>query len=66
VIGEDSKVPGLFHCAGHEGAGIGLSAASGKLITQLITGQDPLMNPRPFSPARFQESRTAGVAGVNV
>ena len=66
VIGEDSKVPGLFHCAGHEGAGIGLSAASGKLITQLITGQDPLMNPRPFAPARFQESRTAGVAGVHV
>ena len=65
VIGEDSKVPGLFHCAGHEGAGIGLSAASGKLIAQLITGKDPLVNPLPFSPARFQESRTAGVGGLH-
>ena len=55
VIGEDLIVPGLFHCAGHEGAGIGLSAASGKIITQLITGVTPLVNPVAFSPARFQQ-----------
>ncbi len=55
VIGEDLIVPGLFHCAGHEGAGIGLSAASGKIITQLITGVTPLVNPVAFSPTRFQQ-----------
>jgi glycine/D-amino acid oxidase-like deaminating enzyme len=55
VIGEDLIVPGLFHCAGHEGAGIGLSAASGKIITQLITGVTPLVNPVAFSPVRFQQ-----------
>lgn len=54
VIGADSKIPGLFHCAGHEGAGIGLSAASGKLIAQLIQGETPIVDPAPFSPGRFQ------------
>jgi glycine/D-amino acid oxidase-like deaminating enzyme len=54
VIGADSKIPGLFHCAGHEGAGIGLSAASGKLIAQLIKGETPIVDPAPFSPGRFQ------------
>ena len=62
VIGEDSLLPGLFHCAGHEGAGIGLSAASGKLISQLIKGEEALIDPRPFSPARFQDT-TALVDG---
>ena len=55
VIGADLNIPGLFHCAGHEGAGIGLSAASGKLISQLITGTTPMVNPHAFSPARFQQ-----------
>jgi glycine/D-amino acid oxidase-like deaminating enzyme len=54
VIGEDGNVPGLFHCAGHEGAGIGLSAASGRLITEMITGAKTLVDPTPFSPRRFQ------------
>ncbi|MBM3720093.1 MAG: FAD-binding oxidoreductase [Actinobacteria bacterium] len=54
VIGPDSKIKGLYHCAGHEGAGIGLSAASGKLIAELIQGVKPLIDPTPFSPARFQ------------
>jgi len=54
VIGADSLIPGLFHCAGHEGAGIGLSAGSGKVIAQLIKNETPMVNPEPFSPARFQ------------
>lgn len=54
VIGPDSKIKGLYHCAGHEGAGIGLSAASGKLIAELIQGVKPFIDPTPFSPARFQ------------
>lgn len=54
VIGADSLIPGFFHCAGHEGAGIGLSAGSGKVIAQLIKNETPIVNPEPFSPARFQ------------
>jgi glycine/D-amino acid oxidase-like deaminating enzyme len=54
VIGEDAKVKGLWHAAGHEGAGIGLAPASGELISKLITGNKPFMDATPFSPARFQ------------
>jgi glycine/D-amino acid oxidase-like deaminating enzyme len=46
----------LFHCAGHEGAGIGLSAASGRLIAQMIKNEKTLIDPSPFTPARFQSS----------
>jgi glycine/D-amino acid oxidase-like deaminating enzyme len=53
VIGEDPLVPGLFHAAGHEGAGIGLAPATGELILAAVTRQAPFMDPIPFSPARF-------------
>ena len=55
VIGEDAKVKGLWHAAGHEGAGIGLAPATGELISKLITGNKTFMDATPFSPARFQE-----------
>ena len=54
VIGEDAKVKGLWHAAGHEGAGIGLAPATGELISKLITGNKPFMDATPFSPAKFQ------------
>lgn len=54
VIGADSLIPGLYHCAGHEGAGIGLSAGSGKVIAQLIKNETPIVNPEPFSPQDFR------------
>lgn len=54
VIGQDAMVAGLWHSAGHEGAGIGLAPGSATLIAQQITGQQPFMDPTPFSPARFQ------------
>ncbi len=53
VIGEDATVKGLWHNAGHEGAGIGLSPASAQLIVQMITGQKVFMDPAAFSPRRF-------------
>jgi glycine/D-amino acid oxidase-like deaminating enzyme len=54
VIGEDATVAGLWHLAGHEGAGIGLAPGSAALIAQQITGQKTFMDPTPFSPKRFQ------------
>ena len=60
VIGEDANVLGLWHAAGHEGAGIGLAPATGELIAAQITGRNTFMDPAPFSPKRFrQESNVA-------
>jgi glycine/D-amino acid oxidase-like deaminating enzyme len=61
VIGEDAKVKGLWHAAGHEGAGIGLAPATGELISKLITGNKTFMDATPFSPARFQGVYHVGI-----
>jgi glycine/D-amino acid oxidase-like deaminating enzyme len=54
VIGPDKNITGLWHAAGHEGAGIGLAPATGDLIAAQITGRTPFMDPSEFSPDRFK------------
>lgn len=54
VIGEDDRAPGLIHAAGHEGAGIGLSAATGRLVAQIASGVAPDVDLAPFRPNRFE------------
>jgi glycine/D-amino acid oxidase-like deaminating enzyme len=55
VIGHDRRAPGLLHACGHEGAGIGLAPATGRLIVDLLTGAAPQLDPEPFDPMRFVE-----------
>jgi glycine/D-amino acid oxidase-like deaminating enzyme len=55
VIGEDATVKGLWHSAGHEGAGIGLAPGSAVLITDAILGRESFMDASAFSPARFEK-----------
>lgn len=54
VIGEDSRVPGLYHACGHEGAGIGLAPATAKLIADSATGQPLALSLDAFRPERFE------------
>lgn len=53
IIGADSRVPGVYHACGHEGAGVGLSPATGYAISCLVTGQPPELDLTPFSPSRL-------------
>ncbi len=53
VIGEDVEIKGLWHCAGHEGAGIGLAPASAEIIASQILKTSTFMDAMPFSPGRF-------------
>ncbi|MFF0339728.1 NAD(P)/FAD-dependent oxidoreductase [Kribbella sp. NPDC004875] len=48
VIGQDPRLLGLWHAAGHEGAGIGLAPATGRLITELFLDLAPHLDPSPF------------------
>lgn len=48
VIGADPRTPGLWHATGHEGAGIGLAAATGQLLADLVLDRTPVVDPRPF------------------
>ena len=52
VIGEDPRLPGLWHATGHEGAGIGLAAATGRLVADLLLGRESIVDPTPFRPDR--------------
>ncbi|MBF9134421.1 FAD-binding oxidoreductase [Plantactinospora sp. S1510] len=53
VIGPDPRAPGLIHAHGHEGAGIGLAPATGRLVAQLVVGDAAEVDLRPFDPLRF-------------
>lgn len=59
VIGPDPRVPGLYHACGHEGAGIGLAPATGRLIRQSLLGEPSSVSLEPFSPLRFEGSASA-------
>lgn len=53
VIGADPRAPGLWHAAGHEGAGIGLSVGTAKLLVQAMTETTTDLDLSPFAPERF-------------
>jgi glycine/D-amino acid oxidase-like deaminating enzyme len=53
AIGPDPRAPGLWHAAGHEGAGIGLAAGTAALLVQALTGQATALSLAPFAPERF-------------
>ncbi|MFB7883625.1 NAD(P)/FAD-dependent oxidoreductase [Microbacterium sp. NPDC056057] len=59
VIGEDGRMPGLWHAAGHEGAGIGLSVGTAKLLVQSLRGEPTDLSLEPFRPHRFDERPAA-------
>lgn len=52
LVGSDPRLPGLWHATGHEGAGIGLAPVTGDLLTALIVGIEPPIDPAPYSPSR--------------
>ena len=54
AIGPSKAVPGLWLATGHEGAGVALGPLTGRLIAQLYTGEEPLLDPAPFDPDRFR------------
>jgi glycine/D-amino acid oxidase-like deaminating enzyme len=56
VIGHDPRAPGLWHASGHEGAGIGLSVGTAKLLIQALGGQPTDLDLSAFRPERFDSS----------
>ncbi|HWT26035.1 MAG TPA: FAD-dependent oxidoreductase, partial [Solirubrobacteraceae bacterium] len=53
AIGPSAAVEGLWLATGHEGAGVALGPATGRLVAQLLCGEAPLADPAPFTPDRF-------------
>jgi glycine/D-amino acid oxidase-like deaminating enzyme len=58
MIGPVPEVSGLHVASGFSGHGFGVGPGAGKLAAQLILGQAPIVDPRPFSPERFRRRAT--------
>jgi glycine/D-amino acid oxidase-like deaminating enzyme len=52
LIGRWNAIEGLWIAAGHEGLGITTSLATGRLLTDLIVGRKPPIDPMPYDPNR--------------
>lgn len=53
VIGPAPRHDGLWFAFGHGHQGFTLGPATGWLLDSMIAGEPPVIDPRPFSPARF-------------
>jgi glycine/D-amino acid oxidase-like deaminating enzyme len=62
AIGPSRSVPGLWLATGHEGAGVALGPVTGRLVAQLYTGEQPIMDAAPFDPDRFSRLEAARAA----
>lgn len=58
-------VPGLFVATGFSGHGFGLGPGAGRLISDIITGNTPIVDPKAFRLSRFSDSsRIMPMVGV--
>lgn len=53
VIGRSHQTPNVFYAFGHGHLGLTQSAATGRLVRDLISGKTPAIDLAPFSPERF-------------
>jgi D-amino-acid dehydrogenase len=53
VIGEAPGLPGLWLAFGHAHHGLTLGPATGRLLAEMMTGEAPFADPRPFDMRRF-------------
>jgi D-amino-acid dehydrogenase len=53
VIGRSAASPNVLYAFGHGHLGLTQSAATARLIRDLVTGQSPAIDLAPFSPQRF-------------
>jgi len=65
IIGEADAVEGFYVATGHEGIGITMGPITGKLISQMITGQETGLTVEQLSLSRFSHSQNAGTAATD-
>ena len=57
IVDTPPEAPGLVVATGLSGHGFGLGPALGKLAAQMAVGERPMVDPAPFSLARFAPAR---------
>ncbi|HMK98049.1 MAG TPA: FAD-dependent oxidoreductase, partial [Acidimicrobiales bacterium] len=63
IIGADTRVGGLYHATGHEGAGIGLALVTAELMDALVRDEAPPLDVTPFAPMRFTVAGRSPLSG---
>ena len=53
IIGRAPRHENLFFAFGHAHHGLTLAAVTGRIIGELVTGEQPFVDPAPYSPQRF-------------
>jgi D-amino-acid dehydrogenase len=53
VIGKAPRHPGLWFDFGHQHHGLTLGPATGRLLAEMMTGEEPFADPKPFAAERF-------------
>ena len=53
VISAVDKIGGFYLATGFSGHGFGLGPGAGKLMAQMVTGENPCVDPKPFRYQRF-------------
>lgn len=61
-IGEITSIPGFILAAGFSGHGFGIGPGAGHLIADIVSGNTPIVDPRPYHPERFKRSVWGKVA----
>lgn len=62
AIGEIPSLPGFILAAGFSGHGFGIGPGAGHLIADLVTGAEPIVDPRDYRPERLAASAWGKVA----
>ncbi|ARO27880.1 FAD-binding oxidoreductase [Rhizobium sp. S9] len=62
AIGEIATLPGFIFAAGFSGHGFGIGPGAGHLIADIVAGDEPIVDPRPYHPNRFAASAWGKVA----
>ncbi len=54
VIGPASGCADVVHAFGHGHIGLAAGATTGRLVADIVSGTPPVIDPAPYSPARFR------------
>lgn len=56
AIGEVAQLPGFILAAGFSGHGFGIGPGAGHLVADLVSGSQPLVDPKSLHPRRLEKS----------
>jgi glycine/D-amino acid oxidase-like deaminating enzyme len=57
VIDQVKRIPGFFIATGFSGHGFGIGPGAGRLMADLVSGDAPVVDPKPFRLDRFARAR---------